>query len=44
MDSQNDGHELRACRDATEAIATVVKAKRPCTAVDLAAIRTGCAE
>jgi hypothetical protein len=44
MDSQNDGHELRACRDATEAIATVVKAKRPCSVIDLSAIRTATAE
>ena len=34
-----DGHELRACRDATAAIAAVVRAKRPCSAVDLSAIR-----
>jgi hypothetical protein len=34
-----DGHELRACRDAAAAIATVVRAKRPCSAVDLSAIR-----
>jgi len=33
-----------ACRDATAAIATVVRAKRPCSAVDLSAIRTGIAE
>jgi hypothetical protein len=39
-----DGHELLACRDAAAAIATVVRAKRPCTAVDLSAIRTGTAE
>ena len=39
-----DGHELRACRDAAAAIATVVRAKRPCSAVDLAAIRTSTAE
>jgi hypothetical protein len=38
-----DGHEFRACRDAVTAIATVVKAKRPCTAIDLSAIRTGTA-
>jgi hypothetical protein len=38
-----DGRELRACRDATAAIATVVRAKRPC-AVDLSAIRTAIAE
>jgi hypothetical protein len=35
-----DGHELRACRDAAAASATVVRAKRPCSAVDLSAIRT----
>ena len=35
-----DGYELRACRDAAAAIATVVRAKRPCSAVDLSAIRT----
>ena len=35
-----DGHELRACRDAAAAIGTVVRAKRPCSAVDLSAIRT----
>ena len=34
-----DGSELRACRDAAAAIATVVRARRPCSAVDLAAIR-----
>jgi len=34
-----DGRELRACRDATAAIAAVVRAKRPCSAVDLSAIR-----
>jgi DNA-binding transcriptional MerR regulator len=28
----NDGHELRACRDAAAAIAAVVRAKRPCAA------------
>jgi hypothetical protein len=39
-----DGSELRACRDATVAIATVVRAKRPCSAVDLSAIRTSTAE
>jgi DNA-binding transcriptional MerR regulator len=39
-----DGHELRACRDAAAAIAAVVKAKRPCTAVDLSAIRTAMTE
>jgi DNA-binding transcriptional MerR regulator len=39
-----DGHELRACRDATAAIAAVVRAKRPCSAVDLSAIRTATAE
>jgi hypothetical protein len=36
-----DGRELRACPDAAAAIATVVRAKRPCSAVDLSAIRTG---
>ena|SRR5215469_15515857 len=35
-----DGHELRACRDAATAIATVVRAKHRCSAVDLSAIRT----
>jgi hypothetical protein len=39
-----DGCELRTCPNAVAAIATVVKAKRPCTAVDLSAIRTGIAE
>jgi hypothetical protein len=39
-----DGHELRACRDARAAIATVVKAKRPCAPVDLGAILMGTAE
>jgi hypothetical protein len=39
-----DGHELRACRDAAAAIATVVRAKRPCSAVDLTAIRMATAE
>ena len=39
-----DGHELRACRDATAAIAAVVRAKRPCSAVDLSAIRTATTE
>jgi DNA-binding transcriptional MerR regulator len=34
-----DGHEFRACQDAVAAIAVVVRAKRPCTAVDLSAIR-----
>jgi hypothetical protein len=36
-----DCHELRACRDATAAITAVVRARRWCSAVDLAAIRTG---
>jgi hypothetical protein len=36
-----DGRELRACRDAAAAIAAVVRAKRPCSAVDLSAIRMG---
>jgi hypothetical protein len=39
-----DGRELRACRDATAAIAAVVRAKRPCSAVDLSAIRTATTE
>jgi DNA-binding transcriptional MerR regulator len=39
-----DGESLRACRDAAAAIATVVKAKQPCRAVDLTAIRTEIAE
>jgi hypothetical protein len=39
-----DGRELRACPDAAAAIGTVVKAKQPCRAVDLSAIRTGAAE
>jgi hypothetical protein len=34
-----DGHELRVCRDAAAAIAAVVRAKRPSSAVDLAAVR-----
>jgi hypothetical protein len=34
-----DGHELRVCRDAAAAITAVVRAKRPCSAVDLNAIR-----
>jgi hypothetical protein len=38
-----DGRELRACQDAAAAIATVVRAKRPCSAVDLAAIRLAAA-
>jgi hypothetical protein len=38
-----DGRELRACRDATAAIAAVVRAKRWCSAVDLSAIRTATA-
>jgi DNA-binding transcriptional MerR regulator len=39
-----DGRELRACRDTAAAIAEVVRAKRWCSAIDLAAIRTGTAE
>jgi hypothetical protein len=39
-----DGYELRACRDAAAAIAAVVRAKRPCSAVDLSAIRTATTE
>jgi hypothetical protein len=35
-----DGCELRACRDAAAAIAAVVRARRPCSAVELSAIRT----
>jgi hypothetical protein len=35
-----DGSELRACRDAAAAIATVVRLKRWCSAIDLSAIRT----
>ena len=35
-----DGREIRGCRDAAAAIGTVVRAKRPCSAVDLSAIRT----
>jgi hypothetical protein len=35
-----DGRELRACRDATAAIAAVVRARRWCSAIDLSAIRT----
>jgi hypothetical protein len=38
-----DGHEFRACR-AAAAIATVVKAKQPCKADGLSAIRTAPAE
>jgi hypothetical protein len=34
-----DGRELRACRDASQAIAAVAKAKHRCSAVDLSAIR-----
>jgi hypothetical protein len=33
--------DLRGCRDAAAAIATVVRAKRRCSAVDLTAIRAG---
>jgi hypothetical protein len=39
-----DGRELRACRDATAAIAAVVRARRWCSAVDLFSIRNGTAE
>jgi hypothetical protein len=39
-----DGQELRACRDAKPAIAAVVRAKRWCSGVDLAAIRAAAAE
>jgi hypothetical protein len=38
------GHELRACRDAAATIAAVVRARRWCSAIDLAAIRKGTAE
>jgi hypothetical protein len=38
-----DGRELQACRDASSAIAAVVRAKRWCSAVDLTAIRAGAA-
>jgi MerR HTH family regulatory protein len=36
-----DGYQLHGCRDAAEAIAVVARARRACSAVDLAAIRTG---
>ena len=39
-----DGRELRPCRDAKSAIAAVVRAKRWCSGVDLAAIRAAAAE
>jgi hypothetical protein len=39
-----DGRELRPCRDASAAIAAVVRAKRWASAVDLTAIRAGAAE
>ena len=39
-----DGSELRPCRDAAAAIATVVRARRWCSAVDLFSIRNGTAE
>jgi hypothetical protein len=39
-----DGNEVRDCEDAAAAIAAVVRAKRWCSAIDLSAIRTGCAE
>ena len=39
-----DGHELRACRDATAAIATVVRARRWCSAVELSAVHAGIVE
>jgi hypothetical protein len=35
-----DGSEVRVCRDAAAAIATVVRAKRWSSAVDLVAIRS----
>ena len=34
-----DGSELRACRDAAAAIDVIARAKRWCSAVDLAAVR-----
>ena len=34
-----DGDQLQTCRDAAAAIAAVVRSKRPCSAVDLTAIR-----
>ena len=40
----DDGHELRACRDAAAAIAVVVRARRWCSAVDLSAVRAGIVE
>jgi hypothetical protein len=36
-----DGNEVRVCRDAAAAMATVVRVKRPCSAVDLSTIRKG---
>jgi hypothetical protein len=39
-----NGDRLRACKDAAAAIGAVVKAKRWCSAVDLASIRTVAAE
>lgn len=39
-----DGYELRTCSDAETAIGVVARAKRPCSAVDLSAIRTAVAE
>jgi hypothetical protein len=36
-----DGRELQTCRDASAAIAAVVRAKRWCSAVGLAAVRRG---
>jgi hypothetical protein len=38
-----DGHELWSCRDTNSAIAAVVRARRLCAAVDLAAIRADAA-
>jgi hypothetical protein len=34
-----DGDKLRACRDATVAIGTIVRARRWCSAIDLSAVR-----
>jgi hypothetical protein len=39
-----DGNDVRSCRDAATAIATVVPAKRLSSAIDLSAVRTGYAE
>jgi DNA-binding transcriptional MerR regulator len=39
-----DGNQLRTCRDAEAAVATVARAKRWCSVVDLATIRNAVAE